>query len=69
MTISPQEIAVVQYIRKHGSITQMEATAELGITRLAAVICSLKKKGLAIRSEEIKVPSRYGTARVARYFI
>lgn len=69
MTISPQEIAVVQYIRKHGSITQMEATAELGVTRLAAVVCSLKKKGLAIRSEEIKVPSRYGTARVARYFI
>lgn len=69
MRASPQELAVLEYIRKHGSITQMEATAELGVTRLAAVVCSLKKKGLAIRSEEIKVPSRYGTARIARYFI
>lgn len=69
MNISPQETAVLQFIRKNGSITAAEAVADLGVHRLAAVICSLKKKGLAIRSERIQVPTRYGVTMIARYFI
>ena len=52
--------SIVAYIRKHGSITQMEATEHIGCTRLAARIADLKKKGYVIGSEMVKGTNRHG---------
>lgn len=40
-----QEEQVLDYIGKHGSITPMQAFRELNITRLAAVVHSIKRHG------------------------
>lgn len=70
-SMKTQEMQVLDYIRKHGSITQLQATLELGITRLSARIWTLRHKlGFEIRDEYIEVPTRNGgTARVKRYYI
>lgn len=63
-----QTTRVLYYMQSHGSITQQQATADLGITRLAAVIHLLKKDGTEIESEMIPVKNRYNEiCHVARY--
>lgn len=52
--------AVEEYLKKHGSITSYDAFAHLGVTRLAAVIFDLKKRGLKIKSERVESINRYG---------
>lgn len=70
MRVKRQEIAVLDYMRTHPGITQLEATAELGITRLAAVVWNLEhKRGFVIQRERITVPTRYGSTTVTRYFL
>lgn len=65
-----QAMRVLDYMRKHGSITQIEALTELGVMRLASRISDLRKDGAEIKSEMVKVRNRYGeTCRVKRYFI
>jgi len=63
-----QNQAVKEYIVKHGSITAKQALS-LGIHRLAARIKDLKDMGEPIYSEMITVKSRYGKARVSRYYL
>lgn len=59
---------ILQYIEQHGSITQQEASRELGIMRLASRMTELKKRGHKIETEWVKVSNRYGeTCRVKRY--
>ena len=41
---------VISYIRKHGSITSVEAFKALGVTRLSAIIYYLKEDGFEIDS-------------------
>lgn len=61
---------VLDYLMKHGSITQYEALTELGVMRLASRISELRKDGAEIASEMVKVTNRYGeTCRVKRYYI
>ena len=64
MTTQRQTIADLLEAGK--SITQLEAY-DLGCTRLAAHIYVLRKRGMDIKAEMIQVPTRYGTATVARY--
>lgn len=45
-----QKQKVISYIRKHGSITSVEAFKALGVTRLSAIIYYLKEDGLKIDS-------------------
>ena len=60
---------VIAFLDKYGSITQRQANYYLGISRLAAVICELKKNGVSIMSEYILVDNRFGEpCRVKRYF-
>lgn len=40
-----QKQKVISYIRKHGSITSVEAFKALGVTRLSAIIYYLKEDG------------------------
>ena len=61
---------VLDYMAKHGSVTQFEALKELGVMRLASRISDLRKHGHDITSEMVKVENRYGeTCRVKRYSI
>lgn len=63
-----QSDRILDYIKQNGSITQNEATMYIGCTRLAARIADLRKAGIAIRSDLVKVRRHDGTmAMVARY--
>ena len=59
---------VLDYIAKHGSVTQFEALQHLGVMRLASRVSELRKNGHQIESQMVKVENRYGeTCRVKRY--
>ena len=59
---------VLDFMRKHGSITRRQADRELGVMRLASRISELKRLGHEIKSEPIKVKARNGRSTyIARY--
>lgn len=59
---------IVEYMKEHGSITQIQAFVDIGCFRLASRISDLKKQGYAIRSEMVKVKNRYDEdVQVAKY--
>ena len=49
---------IVEYMRKYGSITQLQAYVDIGCVRLPSRIHDLKRKGYAINREMIKVKNR-----------
>lgn len=51
---------IIQYIKDFGSITPMEAFAELGITKLATRISELSRKGYVFNKVYVKSKNRYG---------
>ena len=51
---------IMQYIGEFGSITSMEAFADLGITRLAARISDLEDNGVVFRRQTESTKNRYG---------
>lgn len=59
MAKATQEERVLEYIEKHGSITQYEALFDLGVMRLASRISDLKKLGYPIKSEVVAVKNRF----------
>ena len=50
---------VLDYIEQFGSITQHQASLDLGVARLASRISELKKRGYNIKGEWIKVKNRF----------
>ena len=59
---------ILDYMQKHGGITQLDAFLDIGCWRLASRISDLKKRGYAINREMIKVKNRYGeSVPVAKY--
>lgn len=63
-----QNERVLDYMKKVGPITQIEALSELGIMRLASRINDLKKQGYYIKSEMVSKKNYKGeTIRFARY--
>lgn len=59
---------VLDYIERFGSITQHEASIDLGVARLASRISELKKNGHNIKGEMITVKNRFGeNCSVKRY--
>ena len=59
---------IMDYIKRFGSITTIEAFSDLGITRLASRIHDLRELGIEIDSETIKGKNRYGeTVHYTRY--
>jgi hypothetical protein len=59
---------VLDYMKEHGSITQLEALNEIGVMRLASRISNLKKLGYTIESKFVTVRNRYGEeCRVKSY--
>lgn len=63
-----QSERIIDYMYKHGGITQFDALNELGVMRLASRISELRRNGYEIGSKMVKVKNRYGeTCRVKRY--
>ena len=61
---------VLKYIEDFGSITPLNAFADLGVTRLSACIFTLRKRGFPIITYTEQSTNRYGkTVRYARYKI
>ena len=59
---------VIEYIKRFGSITPMEAFGDLGITKLATRISELRKEGMEFKKEYIKSKNRFGeTVDYMRY--
>lgn len=59
---------ILDYMEKHGNITQFEALSELGVMRLASRVSDLRKIGYPIESQMVTVSNRYGEkCRVKRY--
>ena len=59
---------IVRYMKDEGSITPADAVYDLGIYRLAARICDLKREGVGIIAKMETTTTRYGdTVRYARY--
>ena len=61
---------VADYMKRHGSITQLQANYDLGVSRLSGRIFDLKRKGYVINDRYIKVIDRYGKkTEVKEYWI
>lgn len=61
---------VFDYLMEFGSITTLQAFADLGETRLSARIWELRNKGVSISGEKIEVKNRFGEKRwVNKYSI
>jgi len=59
-SLSPKEARALDYLRRHGSITQDEAREALGDSRLAVSIMGLRRKGYEIPCIRIDIQNRYG---------
>jgi len=53
---------LIDYLTRYKSITSIQAIQDLGNTRLSATIFTLKDEGHSITTEDIKVPTRWGTS-------
>ena len=59
---------IVKYMQDYGTITPMEAFADLGITKLATRVSELRQAGVQIKKEPVKAKNRYGDdIRYMRY--
>ena len=62
-----QNQRVLDYMHKHGSITQIEALRDIGVMRLASRVSDLRRLGYDIASRT-EVKNRYGEkCRIKRY--
>ena len=57
---SSQISAVIEHLRKHKTITSMEAIKQYGATRLSSIIYVLKERGFEISTEIVVGVNRYG---------
>lgn len=61
---------ILQYMRKNGEITQLEAMEEFGCMRLGARIYDPKKEGHLIAKQTVTSKNRYGEAvSYAKYIL
>lgn len=55
-----QSERLLEHLIERGSIDPLQAWSELGIYRLAPIICDLRRSGVEIEKEMIKVKNRFG---------
>ena len=59
---------IIDYLHQFGSITPMQAFADLGITKLATRVSEMRKDGRKFKIETVKSTNRFGkTVRYAKY--
>lgn len=64
------EKMILQYMRKHGSITAMDAIRDFGCMRLASRVSDLRWDGYNIETVMESGKNRQGeTVRYARYYL
>ena len=51
---------IVKYMKDYGTITPMEAFADLGITKLATRVSELRRDGVKISKTPVERTNRYG---------
>lgn len=61
-----QAQVIERYMQMNGSITSIQAIG-LGITRLAARIADLERKGILVNHQKVSVQGRFGKTNVTRY--
>lgn len=65
-----QKDKIINYIRQFGSITDLEASRDLGIQQFGARIFSLKQDGYTFRTEWESSKNRFGeTVTYKRYYL
>lgn len=64
-----QTEAILKHLRKKKTITQLEAFTGLGVCRLSERIRELKREGHKIGGHMVRVPTRYGSANVKKYYL
>ena len=63
-----QNERIIAYMNRYGSITQFDASRDLGVMRLASRISDLRRLGYPIKSTVEKVVNRFGEeCRIKRY--
>lgn len=55
---------LIKYLKNYGSITSIQAIQDLGNTRLSATIFQLRELGWNFKTEDVKVPTRWGTTTI-----
>ena len=60
---------LLSYLNQYTIITTLQAIQDLGNTRLSATIFNLRKDGHIISSNNIKVPTRWGTSTTVSKYI
>lgn len=64
-----QQSRIKRYIEDFGSITPMQAFADLGITKLATRISEMERKGYKVDRQMVVSNNRWGeSTRYMRYF-
>lgn len=64
-----QNAAILKHLKRHRTITTLEAVEHIGCLRLSERIRELKKDGHKIGGHMVEVRSRHGMARVKRYYL
>lgn len=62
-----QTARVLQYMKDHGSISQMEATNVLRVTRLASRIHDINRMGITVNKRTEYGENEYGKYHFTRY--
>lgn len=55
-----QKEAVIKHFEQFGSLSSWHAFQEYGITRLASIICDMRKEGYSITNNDHTVKNRLG---------
>lgn len=65
-----QKQIVLEHLQRFGSLTTMEAFEQLGLTRVGARVCDLRKEGWHIVTIPEESVNKYGkNVRYARYIL
>lgn len=65
-----QKERIISYMKTFGSITPVEAFADLGVMRLSARIFDIEQDGMTISRRTEKSKNRFGeTVHYMRYFL
>lgn len=65
-----QTEAILSHLKKHGSITSLDAIKKYGCTRLSGRIYDLKKEGVKISGYLVNVKNRFGDlCTVKKYYL
>ena len=61
---------ILRHLKDYGSITSWEAFENYGITRLSAIIFTMRQVGYIIENERISKKNRYGqTVNFVKYIL